>query len=210
MVSFFHARVVHACCYGVSEPPFGPPTRLSLTLQLLLKILGDSYANTRNSYLRILVSRKRCLRCLLTKASVSNETYACMTLHFISQSFDLVNMPFNIRKMDGHTTGPDIAADVASMCAEVGVSPTCIVTDCEPAMVASWRLMNHGAQGCSDHRLEKVACKIFNSPLHAAALKKARKVAGRFHMSSQASAIDRQVDACTSYFFLFLDLLDHE
>jgi hypothetical protein len=119
--------------------------------------------------------------------SVSNETYACLTLHFISQSFDLVNMPFNIRKMAGHTTGPDIAADVASMCAEVGVSPTCIVTDCEPSMVASWRHMNHGAQGCSDHRLEKVACKIFDSPLHAAALKKARKMAGHFHMSSQAS-----------------------
>jgi zinc finger BED domain-containing protein 1 (E3 SUMO-protein ligase ZBED1) len=118
--------------------------------------------------------------------SVSNDTYACLTLHFITQSFELVNMPFNIRKMDGHTTGLDIAADVESMCAEVGVSPTCIVTDCEPAMVASWRHMNHGAQGCSDHRLEKVACKIFDSPLHAAALKKARKVAGHFHMSSQA------------------------
>jgi hypothetical protein len=119
--------------------------------------------------------------------SISNETYASFTRHVITQDFEIVNMPFNICKISGHTTGADIAADVALMCAKARVTPTCVVTDCEASMVAASRLMPHPWQGCTNHRLEKVADKIFESPAHASALKKARKVAGHFHSSSQAS-----------------------
>ena len=41
---------------------------------------------------------------------ISNETYGSLTLHWITEKVDLVNMLFNIRKMSGHTTGSDIAA----------------------------------------------------------------------------------------------------
>jgi hypothetical protein len=119
--------------------------------------------------------------------SISNETYASFTVHVISERFEMVNMPFTIRKISGHTTSTDIATDVALMCANANVAPTCIVTDCEPSMVAASRLMPHGWQGCTNHRLEKVAKRIFDSPTHAHALKKARQVAGHFHSSSQAN-----------------------
>ena len=125
--------------------------------------------------------------------SISNETYGSLTVHWITDKFDLMNMPFNIRKMSGHTTGSDIATDIKSMCQATGVLPTCAVSDCEPAMVAAWRFMDHGAQGCTDHRLEKIANKIFNSPSQSNALKKARKVAGHFHSSSQANDQLRQM-----------------
>ena len=124
--------------------------------------------------------------------SISNETYASFTRHVITKDFEIVNMPFTICKISGHTTGPDIATDVALMCAKARVNPTCLVTDCEASMVAASRLMPHAWQGCTNHRLEKVADKIFESATHASALKKARKVAGHFHSSSQATEQLRQ------------------
>jgi hypothetical protein len=119
--------------------------------------------------------------------SISNQTYASLTCHVITKDWEIVNMPFTICKISGHTTGEDIATDVALMCAQSKVNATCAVTDCEASMVAASRLMSHAWQGCTNHRLEKVAKKIFDSPTHAIALKKARKVAGHFHSSSQAS-----------------------
>lgn len=124
--------------------------------------------------------------------SISNETYASLTRHVITTNWEIVNMPFTICKISGHTTGADIATDVALMCAKAKINPTCVVSDCEASMVSASRLMPHAWQGCTNHRLEKVADKIFASPTHASALKKARKVAGHFHSSSQASEQLRQ------------------
>jgi hypothetical protein len=67
-----------------------------------------------------------------------------------------------------------------------GVEPTVACTDCEGAMVAAWRNLDYCGQGCFCHRLEKVSEVFFNCPGHKETMKKARKLAGHFHHSSQA------------------------
>ncbi len=121
--------------------------------------------------------------------SAKKETYTSLSLHAIPTTFDnLFSFPFDIEQVEGHTYGVNVADKIASMAAAWGASVTVAVTDCEPSMVASWRNMEHGAQGCFDHRLEKVSAVFFDCPGHKDTMIKCRALAGHFHHSSQANA----------------------
>jgi hypothetical protein len=120
--------------------------------------------------------------------SALKESYTSLSHHVISESFDLYSYPFDIEKIDGHTYGVNVAAKITNMAAAWGAAITVASTDCEASMVASWRSMDHAAQGCSDHRFEKVAAVFFDMPGHKEIMVKARALAGHFHHSSQACA----------------------
>jgi hypothetical protein len=120
--------------------------------------------------------------------SALKESYTSLSHHVISESFDLLSYPFDIEKIEGHTYGVNVAGKITAMGDAWGATITVANTDCEASMVASWRCMDHGAQGCSDHRLEKVSAVFFELPGHKQIMVKARALAGHFHHSSQANA----------------------
>ena len=117
--------------------------------------------------------------------SVLNETYDSLTLHSIDQNFILKSYPFDIEKIDGHTRAEDLGNKITGMASKWDAELTVLVTDCEPSMVAAWRKLKHGAQGCFDHRLEKVSGIFFDYPGHKESMVKCRSLAGHYSHSTQ-------------------------
>ena len=121
--------------------------------------------------------------------SAKKETHTSLSLHVVGPSVhELFSFPFDIEKVDGHTYGVNIADKITLMARAWNADVTVAVTDCEPSMVSAWRNMKHGAQGCFDHRLEKVSAVFFDCPGHKDIMVKCRALAGHFHHSSQANA----------------------
>ena len=119
--------------------------------------------------------------------SKNGQTFASLSCHYISEDFELFSCPFDVMKLSGNTYATCIAETVTSMAEKRGIQPTVNVTDCEPAMVAAWRHMGHGGQGCFAHRIEKVSAVFFKCPGHEEVMKKARKLVGLFAHSTQAA-----------------------
>lgn len=93
--------------------------------------------------------------------SNSNTTYFSWTAHFIDENWKLQSLALDIAKHEGSTTQDHLVSVAEGLADKHGLTPTSVVTDCEPSMVAAGRNFEWEHTGCFAHRLEIVSGVAF-------------------------------------------------
>jgi len=123
--------------------------------------------------------------------SAANEAFCSLTLHWLTEAFELVSLSLDCSTFPGSHTGEAVAAKLNEMLKSYGIAEDHVVaavTDTAPAMVKAGRFMCYDWLGCMAHLLELVTGLAFNGQGVKEALKAARSLVGSIKSSSQAAA----------------------
>jgi zinc finger BED domain-containing protein 1 (E3 SUMO-protein ligase ZBED1) len=128
--------------------------------------------------------------------SAANEAFCSLTLHWLTEAFELVSIALDCSTFPGSHTGEAVAAKLNELLQSYGIPldhVVAAVTDTAPNMVKAGRFMPYDWLGCMAHLLELVTGLAFNGEGVKDALKAARKLVGSIKSSSQAAADLKQL-----------------
>jgi hypothetical protein len=97
--------------------------------------------------------------------SCGGDTYLSLTLQLITEDWDMLILPIDIKKSYGGNSGEELSRKVQDLVAKRGLSDSQVVTlgtDCEPAMCKAGRESPYKHYGCAAHR---TASKQLNTSL---------------------------------------------
>lgn len=101
--------------------------------------------------------------CFITDGwtSCANDTYLSLTVAYINTDWKLITLVLNCEKMEGSTTGDDLAKFVETKVEGHGLRGHVVActTDCESSMVRAGRIL-----GYTNHGLELVSSIGFDGP----------------------------------------------
>ncbi|CAG9826077.1 unnamed protein product [Diabrotica balteata] len=120
--------------------------------------------------------------------SSANESYICLTCHFINKDWEIKKAVLKTKVMDTNNTSENIADCIRKILDEYKISDkvSCIVTDNAANMIKACDLLRKKHLPCFSHTLNLVVQDNLKKPITADVLKKCKEVVTYFKSSCVA------------------------
>lgn len=121
--------------------------------------------------------------------SISNAAYCSLTVHYITDKWDLVTTSLDCSSFGGSHTAENICHKLEVLLQQYNLSSSKLVacvTDTAPVMRKTGRLIGCDWHGCLAHLLELVTGTLLKLPGILQVLKSSRALVGHFCSSTQA------------------------